>query len=93
MRSPDVVGSRIANDLRERLSVFGACAPITGVAAAIASFKVKTLVPERRRTIKDICEGDFAAYLPLVIIERGRISTPKSCGCSPMIAAAMSAGV
>ena len=32
-------------------------------------------------------------YLPLVYIERGRMSMPKSCGFSPMMAAATSAGV
>jgi histidinol-phosphate aminotransferase len=48
-------------DLLERLSRFGAGAlPITGVAAAIASLKVKKLVPERRRIIKEVREDVFA---------------------------------
>ena len=48
-------------DLLERLNKFGAGAlPITGVAAAIASLKVKTLVPERRRIVKDVREDVFA---------------------------------
>lgn len=32
-------------------------------------------------------------YWLLCCVESGRISMPKSCGCSPMIAAAISAGV
>jgi histidinol-phosphate aminotransferase len=48
-------------DLLERLNRFGAGAlPITGVAAATASLKVKTLVPERRRIVKDVREDLFA---------------------------------
>jgi histidinol-phosphate aminotransferase len=48
-------------DLLERLDRFGAGAlPITGVAAAIASLKLKTLVPERRRIVKDVREDVFA---------------------------------
>jgi histidinol-phosphate aminotransferase len=48
-------------DLLERLNKYGAGAlPITGVAAAIASLKVKTLVPERRRIVKDVREDVFA---------------------------------
>jgi histidinol-phosphate aminotransferase len=48
-------------DLLERMNKFGAGAlPITGVAAAIASLKVKTLVPERRRIVKDVREDVFA---------------------------------
>jgi histidinol-phosphate aminotransferase len=48
-------------DLLERLSRFGAGAlPITGVAAAIASLKVKKLVPERRRIVKEVREDVFA---------------------------------
>lgn len=48
-------------DLLERLNKFGAGAlPITGVAAATASLKVKTLVSERRRIVKDIREDVYA---------------------------------
>lgn len=48
-------------DLLEKLNKYGAGAlPITGVAAAIASLKVKTLVPERRRIVKDVREDLFA---------------------------------
>ncbi len=48
-------------DLLERLNIFGAGAlPITGVAAAIASLKVRTLVPERRRIVKEIRDDVFA---------------------------------
>jgi histidinol-phosphate aminotransferase len=48
-------------DLLEKMNKFGAGAlPITGVAAAIASLKVKTLVPERRRIVKDIRDDVFA---------------------------------
>jgi histidinol-phosphate aminotransferase len=48
-------------DLLEKMNRFGAGAlPITGVAAAIASLKVKTLVTERRRIIKDTREDVFA---------------------------------
>ncbi len=61
-------------DLLERINKFGAGAlPITGVAAAIASLKVKTLVPERRRIIKDVREDVFSfleknniSYIPSV---------------------------
>ncbi|HEV2666062.1 MAG TPA: pyridoxal phosphate-dependent aminotransferase [Blastocatellia bacterium] len=48
-------------DLLERLNKYGAGAlPITGVAAAIASLKVKTLIPERRRIVKEVREDLFA---------------------------------
>ena len=48
-------------DLLERLSKFGVgYLPITGMAAATASLKVKTLVPERRRIIREIREDVFA---------------------------------
>jgi histidinol-phosphate aminotransferase len=48
-------------DLLEKMNKLGAGAlPITGVAAAIASLKVKTLVPERRRIVKDVRDDVFA---------------------------------
>jgi len=64
-------------DLLERLSRFGAGAlPITGVAAAIASLKSKTLVPDRRRIIKDVREDVFA------FLEKNNISfIPSVSNC------------
>jgi histidinol-phosphate aminotransferase len=48
-------------DLLEKLNKLGAGAlPITGVAAAIASLKTRTLVPERRRIVKDVRDDVFA---------------------------------
>jgi histidinol-phosphate aminotransferase len=48
-------------DLLGRMNQYGAGAlPITGVAAAIASLKVGTLVPERRRIVKELREDVFA---------------------------------
>ena len=50
-------------DLLERLAKFGVgYLPITGMAAATASLKVKTLVPERRRIVREIRE-DVIAFL------------------------------
>jgi histidinol-phosphate aminotransferase len=64
-------------DLLERLSRFGAGAlPITGVAAATASLKVKTLVPERRRIVKEVREDVFA------FLEKNNISfIPSVSNC------------
>lgn len=48
-------------DLIGKLKNFGAGAlPITGMVGATASLKVKTLVPERRKLIKDIREDVFS---------------------------------
>lgn len=48
-------------DLISKLRGYGAGAlPLTGMVAATASLKVKTLVPERRKIIKDIREDVFA---------------------------------
>lgn len=48
-------------DLLEKLRRYGAGAlPVTGVAAATASLKVKTLVPERRKIIKDVRDDVFS---------------------------------
>jgi histidinol-phosphate aminotransferase len=56
-------------DLLERMNRFGAGAlPITGVAAAIASLKVRTLVPERRRIVKELREDVFA------VLEKNNVS-------------------
>jgi histidinol-phosphate aminotransferase len=47
-------------DLIARLTPFGAGAlPVTGVAGATASLKLKTLIPERRKLNKDIREDVF----------------------------------
>src|SRR5262249_7230689 len=64
-------------DLLERLSRFGGVAlQITGVAEAIASFKSKTLVPERCRIIKDVREDVFA------FLEKNNISfIPSVSNC------------
>ena len=52
MGRPDLIG---------KLKNFGAGAlPITGMAGATASLKVKTLVPERRKIIKDVREDVFS---------------------------------
>jgi histidinol-phosphate aminotransferase len=61
-------------DLIEKLRRFGAGAlPATGMAAATASLKVKTLVTERRKLIKDVREDVFSfleknhiAFIPSV---------------------------
>ncbi|MGH9769996.1 MAG: pyridoxal phosphate-dependent aminotransferase [Blastocatellia bacterium] len=60
-----------------RLSQFGAGAlPVTGVVAATASLKVKTLVPERRRIVKEVREGVFA------FLEKNSISfVPSVSNC------------
>ena len=48
-------------DLLAKLEPYGAGAlPVTGVVGAIASLKVKTLVPERRKIIGDIREDVFS---------------------------------
>jgi len=48
-------------DLISKLRGYGAGAlPVTGMVAATASLKVKNLVPERRKIIKDIREDVFA---------------------------------
>lgn len=48
-------------DLISKLKNYGAGAlPVTGMVAATASLKVKTLVPERRKLIKDVREDVFA---------------------------------
>jgi histidinol-phosphate aminotransferase len=48
-------------DLLEKLKPYGAGAlPVTGMAGAIASLKVKTLVPERRKINKGIREDVFS---------------------------------
>ncbi|MCU1294525.1 MAG: aminotransferase [Bryobacterales bacterium] len=48
-------------DLLERLSQFSAGAmPVTAMAAAIASVKSKTLIPERRKVMGDIREDTFS---------------------------------
>jgi histidinol-phosphate aminotransferase len=64
-------------DLLARLARFGVgYLPITGMAAAIASLKVKTLVPERRRIIKEIREDLFA------FLEKNNISfIPSVSNC------------
>jgi histidinol-phosphate aminotransferase len=47
-------------DLLEKLRSYGAGAlPLTGMVAANASLKVKTLVPERRKIIRDVREDVF----------------------------------
>ena len=52
MGRPELIG---------KLKNFGAGAlPITGMAGATASLKVKTLVPERRKIIKDVREDVFS---------------------------------
>lgn len=61
-------------DLLEKLRAFGAGAlPVTGMVAASASLKVKTLVSERRASLRRIREGVFEwldkrgfAYVPSV---------------------------
>ena len=61
-------------DLLKKLQNYGAGAlPLTGMVGATASLKVKTLVPERRKIIKDIREDVFSfleknnfAYIPSV---------------------------
>jgi len=61
-------------DLLDKLKRYGAGAlPVTGVVAATASLKSKTLVPERRRLIKDVREDVFSfleknnvAFIPSV---------------------------
>lgn len=48
-------------DLIEKLRSYGAGAlPLTGMVGAAASLKVKTLVPERRKIIRDIREDVFS---------------------------------
>jgi histidinol-phosphate aminotransferase len=48
-------------DLLEKIQQYSAGAlPVTGMVGASASLKVKTLVPERRKTIKDIREDTLA---------------------------------
>lgn len=55
MGRPDLIG---------KLSSFGAGAlPMTGMVGATASLKVKNLVPERRKIVKDIREDVFAFLL------------------------------
>jgi histidinol-phosphate aminotransferase len=59
-------------DLLEKLRPYGiGMLPITGLACATASLKVKSLVPERRARMKDVREDTFAylekkniAYIP-----------------------------
>lgn len=47
-------------DLLEKLKAFSAGAlPVTGMVAAMASLKVKNLVPERRKIVRDIREDVF----------------------------------
>jgi histidinol-phosphate aminotransferase len=61
-------------DLLDKLKRYGAGAlPVTGVVAATASLKSKTLVPERRKVIKDVREDVFSfleknnvAFIPSV---------------------------
>jgi len=61
-------------DLLEKISPYSAGAlPVTGMVGANASLKVKTLVPERRKIIKNVREDVFAfldknkfAYVPSV---------------------------
>jgi histidinol-phosphate aminotransferase len=55
-------GAAIARpDLLAKLRNYGAGAlPVTGMAAATASLKAKTLVPERRKLIKEIREDVFS---------------------------------
>ncbi|HYE74805.1 MAG TPA: pyridoxal phosphate-dependent aminotransferase, partial [Blastocatellia bacterium] len=48
-------------DLLEKLRRYGAGAlPVTGMAAATASLKVKTLVPERRKATKEVRDDVFS---------------------------------
>lgn len=48
-------------DLLRKMIPYGAGAlPVTGMVGAAASLKVKTLVPERRKIIKDVREDTFA---------------------------------
>jgi histidinol-phosphate aminotransferase len=48
-------------DLLEKLRRYGAGAlPVTGMVAATASLRAKTLVPERRKLIKDVREDVFS---------------------------------
>ena len=61
-------------DLVMKLRSYGAGAlPVTGIVGATASLKVKTLVPERRKIIKDVRDDVFSfleknniAYVPSV---------------------------
>ncbi len=64
-------------DLLERLVKFGVgYLPITGMSAATASLKVKTLVPERRRIIREVREDVFA------FLEKNNISfIPSVSNC------------
>ncbi len=64
-------------DLLERLVKFGVgYLPITGMAAATASLRVKTLVPERRRIIREVREDVFA------FLEKNNISfIPSVSNC------------